>query len=66
MIAKHFAPGYRKTAQVWRRKAAEMRTKMPPDGLFNAEQVAGLWEARAEAFELLAPEIEAQGQVSAP
>ena len=59
MIAKHFVPGYRKTAQVWRKRAAEMRSNsLSGGGLFNAEQVARMWEATAEAFELRAAEIE--------
>jgi len=54
MIRQEFAAGYRKTAQVWRRRAAEMRS----NSLFNAEQVARMWESTAEAFELRAAEIE--------
>ena len=59
MTAAGFAPAYRKTAENYRRRAAEIRAKATPKGRELADRIAGRWETMAEHMDADADDIEA-------
>lgn len=58
MDISDFAEGYRKTARIYRKRAAEFRQKALPRGKTLAEIAASRWEAMADRMELEALELD--------
>lgn len=57
------ADACRNRAELWRKKAALIRTSAKPKGNKMAEQVAGLWEERAAQFDADADDYDAQSRM---
>ena len=58
MTSSAFAEGYRRTARVYRKRAAELRQKALPHGETLADLAASQWEAMAEKMDRQALELE--------
>ena len=63
MTSPAFAASYRKTAEVYRRRAAETRKKATPIGAELADRIAARWEAQAVQMDMDADEIEAASRM---
>lgn len=57
------AAGCRQRAELWRRKAAQIRQSAQPKSRKIAEKVAGMWEERAEQFEADADDYDTQSRM---
>lgn len=66
MTAAGFAPGLRRTAQVYRRRAAEVRANATPKSRALAETIAGRWETMAAEMDAQADDIEAANRTEPP
>lgn len=58
MTAPCFARGYRRTAEYWRKAAANLKAKASPKGKELADAMAAKWEERAYQFDADADDIE--------
>jgi hypothetical protein len=66
MTAASFAFAYRRTAENYRRRAAEVRSKATPKGRALADKIAGRWEAMAKAMDDVADSMEAANRTDSP
>lgn len=60
MSRPEFSAAYRRTAEVYRRRAAEVRAKASPKGRDLADAIARRWEATADRMAAQAAALDAE------
>lgn len=66
MARAEFAAAYRRTADVYRRRAAEIRTKAQPKSRDLADGIARRWETMADQMTAQAAALDAETLESKP